>query len=346
MSDSLRSAVQALLDQQPIDASQMEAAVGGIMDGGAEPVLVAAFLTALRCRGETVDQLVGAARAMRARSTSIPCSIPGLLDTCGTGGDALHTFNISTVTALVASAAGVPVAKHGNRSASSKSGSADVLESLGVRLDLTPEQVADCIRQVGIGFCFAQRVHSAMKHAAPIRQQLGFRTIFNLLGPLTNPAGAAYQLIGVSRVALAELMAGALAELGGEHALVVCGNDELDEVSLWGTTTVFEVTPGEVVSHAWTAETFGLPNCRVEDLRVDGPVESAHIIRQVLEGVAGPARDMVLANVAAALLAARRVDSPTAGIALAAQAIDSGAARNRLSEFAALTETLRSGTSA
>ncbi|OYW23119.1 MAG: anthranilate phosphoribosyltransferase, partial [Planctomycetales bacterium 12-60-4] len=281
MMDALRSAIGSLLDDHPLDAAAMEFAVGSIMDGGCDPLLISAFLTALRCRGESVEQLVGAARAMRKRSLKIPCRQVGLLDTCGTGGDALHTFNISTATAFVAAATGVPVAKHGNRSASSKSGSADVLEALGVRLDLTPEQVAECVDEVGIGFCFAQRIHAAMKHAAPVRQALGFRTLFNLLGPLTNPAQAEFQLLGVGRIPLAELMAGALAQLGANHAIVVCGNGELDEVSLWGPTTVFDVRKGSVKRHEWTAETFGLPECRVADLTVESPTESAAVIRAV-----------------------------------------------------------------
>ncbi len=340
MSDPLRRAIEALLNNQTIDADNMEAAVGTIMDGLAEPVNVAAFLTALRCRGETVEQLTGAARAMRARSTRIPCTVGGLLDTCGTGGDSLHTFNISTATAFVAAAAGVSVAKHGNRSASSKSGSADVLEALGVRLDLSPEQVATCVDELGIGFCFAPRLHAAMKHAAPVRQQLGFRTLFNLLGPLTNPARAEFQLIGVGRIALAELLAGALSRLGSQHALVVCGNNELDEVSLWGATTVFEVRGCEILRHEWTPADFGLPACAVSDLQVDGPAASADIIRRILDGAPGACRDIVLANSAAALIAANRVNAPAEGVHLAAEAIDSGKAARLLQEFGALTQKL------
>lgn len=318
----------------------MERAVTAVMDGRCEPAEIASFLTALRCRPETVPMLVGAARAMRAKAEPIPCRRRGLLDTCGTGGDALHTFNISTATAFVAAAAGVPVAKHGNRSASSKSGSADVLESLGVSLALTPSQVGECIDELGIGFCFAQRLHGAMKHAAPIRQKLGFRTIFNLLGPLTNPAGAAFQVVGASRTAMAESLAGALAELGVQHALVVCGNNELDEVSLWGETAVFKVRDGSVTRQTWTPSTLGLPTVDVAALRVDGPQESAAVIRQVFSGSPGPARDMVLANAAAGLLAAEKVMTPQAGVALAAEAIDSGAVASLLDRFAAKTGSL------
>lgn len=337
---ALRSAIRALVDEGDLTTATVEAAVGQIIDGEGSPVEAAAFLTALRCRGETADQLVGAARAMRARSLKIPCQRRPLLDTCGTGGDALHTFNISTATAFVAAAAGVPVAKHGNRSASSKSGSADVLEALGVRLDLSAEQVAQCVDEVGIGFCFAPRVHSAMKHVAPVRQALGFRTLFNLLGPLTNPAGAEFQVLGVGRVALAELMATALARLGVRRAFVVCGNNELDEVSLWGETAVFDVRGSEWTRSGWTPETLGLPACQVTDLRVESPQESAEIIRTVFAGKAGPARDMVLANATAALMAAEVANSPSQGVALARQALDSGAVQRLLESFVRRTHEL------
>lgn len=340
MIDELREIVLPVLDGQDVNAVAMERAVTAIMDGRCDPVEIASFLTALRSHTETVPMLVGAARAMRAKAEPIPCQRTGLLDTCGTGGDALHTFNISTATAFVAAAAGVPVAKHGNRSASSKSGSADVLEALGVSLALTPAQVGASIDELGIGFCFAQRLHGAMKHAAPIRQKLGFRTIFNLLGPLTNPARAAFQVVGASRTAMAELLAGALAELGVQHALVVCGNDELDEVALWGTTAVFEVRTGTVTRHAWTPEMLGLPSLDVASLRVDGPQASAAVIRDVFAGKTGPARDIVLANTAAALLAAERVTSPADGVRLARETLESGAAADLLARFAAKTCSL------
>lgn len=340
MIDELREIVLPVLDGQDVTAAAMERAVTAIMDGRCDPVEIASFLTALRSRAETVPMLAGAARAMRAKAEPIPCQRTGLLDTCGTGGDALHTFNISTATAFVAAAAGVPVAKHGNRSASSKSGSADVLEALGVSLALTPAQVGECIDELGIGFCFAQRLHGAMKHAAPIRQKLGFRTIFNLLGPLTNPARAAFQVVGASRTAMAELLAGALAELGVQHALVVCGNNELDEVALWGDTAVFEVRAGSVTRHTWTTATLGLAPVDVSTLRVDGPQESAAVIRRVFAGEPGPAREIVLANTAAAMLAAERVTSPEDGVRRAREVLDSGAAADLLVRFAAKTCSL------
>ena len=336
MIDELRTAILELLDGRHLSPESMRVAVGAIMDGRSTEVEIASLLTGLRCRGESVGELVGAAQAMRERATLISCQTQNLLDTCGTGGDALHTFNISTAAALVAAAAGQPVAKHGNRSVSSSSGSADVLEALGVNLQQSPAQVADCVDQIGIGFCFAPLLHQAMKFAAPVRKQLGFRTIFNMLGPLTNPARAAFQLVGASRIAAAEMLAEALHQLKAERALVVCGNDELDEVSLWGETTVFEVSSAGVQRRTWTAVTLGLPTCRVDDLRVSTSAESAALIRRVLSGEQGAPRDIVVANAGAALLAANRASTIQETVALAAAAIDQGKAAQlceRLVEF-------------
>jgi anthranilate phosphoribosyltransferase len=323
----LQTVVDRLIANDGVTVSQMHAAISAVMDGQAADVDIASLLTALRCRGETVPELVGAAQAMRERATPIPCRSTGLLDTCGPGGDGLETFNISTAAALVAAACGVKVAKHGNRSVTSKSGSADVLEALGVNLQLTPEQVGRCIDEIGIGFCFAPLLHGAMKFAAPVRKQLGFRTIFNLLGPLTNPAKADYQLVGVPKLDLAEKLAQALSELGTKRALVVCGNDELDEVSLWGTTTVWEVGPKTINQKQWTIADYGLPECRPDDLRISDATESAAVIQGVLEGKRGAARDIVVVNAAAALLAVERVRTLQAGVDQASQAISSGAAK-------------------
>lgn len=325
MNDALKTALNELLDERPLSPEIMKSAVGRIMDGQCSEAEIAAFLTALRCRGESVGELVGAARAMRERATPIPCQTGGLLDTCGTGGDLLHTFNISTAAALVAASAGQPVAKHGNRSATSTTGSADVLEAMGVNLQLSAEKVGRCIDEVGIGFCFAPLLHGAMKHVAPVRKQLGFRTIFNLLGPLTNPAGATYQVIGTTRTKVAGLLAESLHQLGSKRALVVCGNDELDEVSLWGETAVFEVSSAGVARHTWNAATFGLSECRVESLRVTSAAHSADVIRKVFGGERGPAYDIVVANAAAALLAANRAASIEAAVPLALAAMESGA---------------------
>jgi anthranilate phosphoribosyltransferase len=237
----------------------------------------------------------------------------------------------------VAAAAGAPVAKHGNRHASSCSGSADVLEALGVNIRLTPEQVGRCIDEIGIGFCFAPLLHQAMKHVIPVRQALGIRTIFNLLGPLSNPAGAAYQLIGSSRIATARILAGAVAALGTTRTLVVCGNDQLDEVSLWGTTTVFDVQGESISSMEWTAAEMGLPACHVEDLRIESPQQSATMIQQALSGEPGPARDMAAANAGAALLATGRASTIREGVEQALGAIETGAARRKLEELIAWT---------
>jgi anthranilate phosphoribosyltransferase len=336
----LQTVVLQLLDHRDVSAADMERAAEAVMDGRCQDAELGSLLTALRCRGETVDELVGAARVLRRRAARTPTHRTGLLDTCGTGGDGCHTFNISTAAALVAAAAGVPVAKHGNRSASSVSGSADVLEALGVAVTLTPTQVGQCIDELGLGFCFAPVAHSSMKHAAAVRKQLGFRTLFNLLGPLTNPAGAEHQLIGASRIDQAALLAQALAQLGTTRSLVVCGNNELDEVSLWGQTTVFEVAGTEIRQKSWTATDLGLPECQLDSLRVHSAAESANVIRSVLSGQRCSARDIVLANAAAAIWVTGAVSTPAEGAGHAAEAIDSGAAARRLEAFASLTQRL------
>lgn len=336
MTNEIQTALSRISDNNDLSVEEMQTAVAAIMDGRADEVEIAALLTALRDKGEAVDEIIGAARAMLDRVTKIPATRTGLLDTCGTGGSQLHVFNISTAAALVAAAAGVPVAKHGNRSATSTSGSADVLEAMGVNIELTPERVGQCIDEIGIGFCFARLLHSAMKYVAPVRQKLGFRTIFNLLGPLTNPAGAEYQLLGANNVASAEKLAHASVALGRKKVLVVCGAGELDEVCLWGETSVFEVVNGTVRSHSWTPSDFGLPECRVGELQVESPQESAALIQNVFSGEPGPARNMVLANSAAALIAAERADDVSAAVVIAAEAIDSGKAKElcrKLAEF-------------
>ena len=327
MIEELKVAVTELLEGRHLPADAMKLAVSCLMDGRSSEAETAAFLTALRCRGESVGELVGAASAMRERATPIRCQATGLLDTCGTGGDLLHTFNISTAAALVAAAAGQPVAKHGNRSATTTTGSADVLEALGVNIQLSAEQVGQCIDEVGIGFCFAPLLHGAMKHVAPVRKQLGFRTIFNLLGPLTNPARATFQVIGTTRTAVAESMAQALHLLGTQRALVVCGNNELDEVSLWGDTAVFVVSRAGVTQETWNAAKLGLPECRVESLRVQSAAESADVIKRIFSGELGPARDILVANAAAALFAANRTSTIEAAVQIAQATIDSGAVK-------------------
>ncbi len=340
MHDAIRDALNAVFERHDVPEPVCQSAVAAIMDGQCDEVSIAAFLTALRVKGEAVDEIVGAARAMIERAERVPTNRTGLLDTCGTGGDELHTFNISTATAFVAAACGVPVAKHGNRGVSSSSGSADVLEALGVHTQLTPAQVGRCLDEVGIGFCFAPVFHGAMRHAAPVRKALRFRTLFNLLGPLTNPANAEFQLLGASRNATAEKLANAAARLGRKRALIVCGNDQLDEVSLWGETTVFEASAGSVRRLTWTAATFGLSECSVSELQVASPTESAARIQAVFNGERSAARDIVVANAAAALIAAQAEADPVAAAHRTARAIDSGETAALLARFAERTQAL------
>jgi anthranilate phosphoribosyltransferase len=340
MHAAISNALDAVFSDQILSREATEAAFSAIMDGDCSETDIAAFLTALRVRGEAFEEIAGAAHVMRARATRIPCSSQNLLDTCGTGGDELRTFNISTATAFVVAGAGVSIAKHGNRSVSSSSGSADVLEKLGVNLQLTPEHVGQCVDEIGLGFCFAPLLHSAMKNVVPVRKALGFRTIFNLLGPLTNPAGAQFQLLGSNRIQFAEKLAAALAELGCERAFVVCGNDELDEVSLWGETTVFDVSSQKVVQETWTANDFGLPECSVDELSVDSPEESAARIDSVLNGESGASRDIVVANAAAGLLAVGQASSPLEGARIAQAVIDDGKAKDILAKLIKKTNEL------
>ncbi len=304
---------------------------------------IAEVLRFLRRKGETVSELVGFASAIRemAQPLRLDQSENPILDTCGTGGDGAHTFNISTATALVVAGTGLRVAKHGNRRISSNCGSADVLERLGVPIDLSAEQVAQCVEHVGIGFLYAPLLHPAVKHAQEARLLLKGRTVFNLLGPLTNPVQARVQLIGAYSVRAAEILAQAAARLGIQRAFVVHGSDGLDEITTTGQTTVFQVEEGRVQKGLWSPADFGLPTADIEDLRGAGPDENAAIIRDVLTGATGPQRDIVVANAAAALLVAQRADDLTAAVQLAAESIDSGAADTKLkqlSEFANQTK--------
>ena len=340
MLDPLRQSIEKLLDGEHLTAELMHATVLEIMEGGCSEPSIAALLTGLRIKGEEIPEIAGAARAMREKATRIPTGVTGALDTCGTGGSRLDTFNVSTATAIVAAACGVPVAKHGNRGATSRSGSSDVLEQLGVNLTLGPDRVGRCLDEIGICFCFAPLLHSAMKYVVPVRKALGFRTIFNLLGPLTNPAGAEYQLLGTVSNSFARKIAGALHELGTRRATVVCGAEQLDEVGLWGTTLACRVTSDGVAEETWSAETFGLPECSVEDVRIDSPQASAALIEQIFAGEAGPPRNIVLANAAAALYTAGQADDLKQGVARAADAIDGGAARTKLRELAETSHRL------
>ncbi len=333
MNELLKEAVLQLQAGRDLTAEGCSEVIGCIMDGQCEFVDIAVFLTAMSMKGVVSAEVTGAAQAMRRRATRIRTLRHPLLDTCGTGGDRLHTFNISTATALVASACGIAVAKHGNRSVSSSSGSADVLEALGVNISLTAESAGRCLDELGLAFCFAPLMHGAMRHAAPVRKHLGFPTIFNLLGPLTNPAGAEYQLVGASTTVRAELLAQSLASLGVKHGCVVCGNGELDEVSLWGTTTVYAVRDSAVMEEFWTAESFGLPECDVSSLRVASAKESAAIIEAVLGGSSGAAADIVTANTAAALFVSGVVEDLRSGVAMARSALSSGEAKRTLEKL-------------
>tara|TARA_R110002095_G_scaffold4791_3_gene11885 strand:+ start:550 stop:1581 length:1032 start_codon:yes stop_codon:yes gene_type:complete len=337
MSTVLSQTLDRLLQGENLESTVTYEVISSIMRGECSDIQIAALLTALRMKGETPDELVGAARAMHERALAIPTHSSGLLDTCGTGGDQLHTFNISTAVAIVAAAAGIPVAKHGNRSVSSSSGSSDVLEALGVSLELTPEQISHCLETTGIGFCFAPLLHTAMKYVAPVRRELGIRTIFNYLGPLTNPASAEYQLLGANSGPAAEKIAQALLKLGRKHALVVCGNGELDEVSLWGKTAVFEITGSELRYFEWTAADFGLSECDVSQLVVKSSEQSAQIILDIFRGEQGPARDIVIANAAAALIAAEKASNLELAVQNVSQLIDEGKVLEKLKQLVEFT---------
>lgn len=335
-------AIEYVIGGGDLNSEMAEAAMEEILTGRATDAQIASLLTALRMKGETVAELVGFARAMRRHATVIfPNGAPAtmkLVDTCGTGGDAAGTFNVSTAAAFVVAGAGVCVAKHGNRSISSRCGSADVLEALGVRLDLPAERVREAIEQVGIGFLFAPAVHTAMKHAMRARRELRLRTVFNLLGPLTNPAGAKAQVVGVFQRGYTELLAQALAELGVERAFVVHGLDGLDEISLSGETQVAELRDGAVRSYTVVPEDFSLRRAPLEAVAGGDAAQNARIIRRVLKGEPGPPRDIVLANAAAALVAAGHASDWTEGVRLAERSIDSGAARTKLEQLAKFSQ--------
>ncbi len=318
-----------------LDTEAAREAMLAILDGELTPTLTAAFVIALKMKGETEAELTGFARAMRERVTRVEAESGNgpLLDTCGTGGEGPRTFNISTVAALVAAGAGVRVAKHGNRSLSSLCGSADLIEALGVRIPTLATDMAESIRRTGIGFLFAPTLHPAMRHVQPTRGELKMRTVFNLLGPLTNPAGAQRQLIGAPTEGTARLMAQSLAALGTEFAYVVHGSDGIDEITTTGSTAVFEVTRGEVTERVWMPSDFGVRRAALADLAGGRPEHNRAIAEAVLAGVAGPARDVVLVNAAAALMAAGVAQAPGEGMKQAAEAIDSGAARAKLEEL-------------
>jgi anthranilate phosphoribosyltransferase len=325
----IREAIVKLAAGHALSQAEASAAMEEIMSGEATPAQIASFVTALRFKGESIDEIAGLARVMRLRAVHV-ATPHAVVDTCGTGGDAAGTINVSTIAAFVAAGAGARVAKHGNRAMSSQSGSADVLEALGVKLDVGAEGVARCINEVGIGFMFAQAFHPAMRHAAGPRREIGIRTVFNILGPLTNPARARHQVVGVGDASLVQRMAGALAALGSRHALVVHGADGLDEITLSGPTRVAEVVDGQTREYEIVPEDVGLDRVPSQALSGGTPEENARAARRVLAGEQGPHRDVVILNAAAALLAADAVADLRAGVVKAGEAIDSGAAQKKL----------------
>jgi anthranilate phosphoribosyltransferase len=331
------AALELLTRGLDLGGERMGELMQAIFRGECTEAELGGLLIALRMKGETAEELAAAAAVLREHSVPLKVERDDVLDTCGTGGDGTCTFNISTATALVAAGAGVPVVKHGNRAISSQSGSADVLAVLGVQADPDPAQAQRCLARAGMAFCLAPHYHPSLRHVGVVRRQLGVRTLFNCLGPLANPANAPYQLLGVGQLELLDRLAGALALLGTRHAFLVCGHDGLDEVSLSAPTHVREVRGHEVTAHEWAPADFGLAPCRLEELRVSGPAESAAVIRAVLDGEEGPARRVVLANAAAALLAAERVRSIREGVDRAAEAVDSGRAARVLAELATLS---------
>jgi anthranilate phosphoribosyltransferase len=347
----ISEAVRALVDRKDLSRIEAAAAMESIMSGAATNAQIAAFLTALRMKGETVEELIGFAQVMRQKAVKVRTragEVVGatgtdremLIDTAGTGGDASGTFNVSTATAFVVAGAGLKVAKHGNRSVSSLCGSADVVETLGINIELPPAKVARCVDDVGIGFLYAPLLHTAMKHVMAARREMGIRTVFNMLGPLTNPAGANAQVIGVYADALTEPLARVLAELGTLRAFVVHGADGLDEVSNTGPSNISEVHEGVVRSSTVRPEDFGLPRASIHDLRGGDRAENAEIIRKVLAGEAGPRRDIVLMNAAAALVVGGKARDFKEGVTLAAESIDSGAAAAKLADLVRASQRL------
>lgn len=334
----LKETLSRLAAGQGLTSDEAAAATGEIMDGAATAAQIAAFLTALRMKGETVDEIVGCARAMRQRAVRVDAGPGVVLDTCGTGGDGLGTFNISTVAAIVAAACGARVAKHGNRAASSRCGSSDLLEALGVKIENPREKIEAILREVGIAYLHAPNFHPAMKHAGPVRKELGFRTIFNLLGPLCNPAGANAQVIGVFAPGLVRPIAQVLQALGSIHAFTFHGHGGLDELSTTGQNRAIEMQGGALAEVAIGPDSIGVPAAAAADLAGGDAAANAGIAREILAGKKGPKRDIVVLNAAVALIAAGRAKTPKEGAAQAADALDSGAAKKKLDQLVAATQ--------
>ena len=335
----IREAIETVVSGESLSMEHASQAMNEIMSGEATPAQFGAFVTALRLKGETVDEIAGMAQVMREHSLRVEVDGP-LVDTCGTGGDGSGTFNISTTAAFVAAGAGVKVAKHGNRAMSGSSGSADVLEALGAKIDLSPESVARCINETGFGFMFAQGFHPSMRFAAGPRREIGIRTVFNILGPLTNPAGADAQVIGVADASMASKMAQVLGRLGSRRALVVHGKDGLDEITVAGTSRVWELQEGTVSEYDISPGEFGVSQSSLDDVQAANAEESSGVLRDVLDGSDGAARDIVVLNAAAALLAADLVGTLREGVDAAAGSIDSGSAKERMESFVELSNRL------
>jgi len=348
----IKEAIAKVVNGMDLIEREMEAAMNEVMTGKATPAQIGSFITALRIKGETVDEIVGAAKAMRAKATRI-CANNHLLtidrdeinvedetilDVVGTGGDGTGTFNVSTTTSFVAAGAGVKVAKHGNRAVSSLCGSADVLESLGVKIEVTSTDVERCIQEIGIGFLYAPLFHGAMRYAAGPRREIGIRTIFNLLGPLTNPAGASAQVLGVYELGLTERIAYVLKNLGTKEAFVVCGEGTFDEISICGPTRISHLKGGEVTTFELTPEEFGFRRAAIAAIRGGNAQENARIVRSILNGERGPKRDMVLLNAAAAYVAVGLDSTIKEGIVRARDALDSGRARKKLDDLVSFTQ--------
>lgn len=337
------AAISSVIDHRDLSAAEMQAVMHRIMSGEATPAQIGGFLVGLRMKGETVEEIAAAAAVMRELATKVQVAGPHLVDTCGTGGDGVRTFNISTAAAFVVAGAGGKVAKHGNRSVSSKSGSADVLEAAGINLELTAEQVAQCINEVGVGFMFAPKHHNAMKYAIGPRREMAVRTIFNVLGPLTNPAGAPSQVLGVFSNKWVEPLAKVLARLGSHHVMVVHAEDGMDEISVGAPTFVAEMKQGKLQTYMVTPEQFGIPRGDVSQLVVENAEQSLLLIRQVFDNTPGPATDIVSINAGAAIYVAGLVKSLEAGVKLAQETIASGAARDKFERLVKLSKSLAAG---
>jgi len=333
----IQTAIKTVIAGKDLAGDEMTAVMRQIMTGECTASQIGGFLVGLRMKGESVDEISAAAKVMRELATRVAVDSEHLVDTCGTGGDASGSFNISTASALVAAAAGAKVAKHGNRSMTSSSGSADVLEAAGVKLDITPQQVGECVEQVGVGFMFAPAHHGAMKHAIGARKELAVRTVFNVLGPLTNPAGAPNQVIGVFDGELVETMANVLKQLGSQHVMVVHAEDGMDEISISAPTRVAELKDGKVTTYTIEPADFGMRTAPLDSLRVGSAAESLAMIRGVLAGEPGPARDIVCLNAGAAIYVSGLADSLAAGVEAAKAAIDSGRAAEVLQNLVART---------